>query len=230
MFRAPERLARREDTASSPRVGGVSCRADHGLVSVPSEGAEGYPSCCGILQTGISKRYNEHRGCREMFRAPDRERLVHIQGMVHVNVNCSDFERSRRFYELLGFETVWEVEPEGSPEIAAAVGMPPYRVRGAVMALAANPRATAIDLLEWQHPRDSAAPYPHLYHLGLARLALQTTNLEADVRRLRQEGVEFISDPVELAGPTGEPVRFVCFKDPDGAVLELVETRTADLG
>jgi catechol 2,3-dioxygenase-like lactoylglutathione lyase family enzyme len=150
---------------------------------------------------------------------------MNIQGMAHVNVNCSDFNRSRRFYELLGFRVVWEVEPKGSPEISAAVGMPPYTVRGAVMALADNPRATAIDLLEWQDPSDAAAPYPHLYHLGLARVALLTSDLDADVDRLRQEGVEFISEPVELTGPSGAPVRFVCFKDPDGTVLELVETR-----
>ncbi len=148
---------------------------------------------------------------------------MHIQGMAHVNVNCSDFDRSRRFYEMLGFEVVWDVEPVGTPAISAAVGMPPYRVRGAVMALASNPRATAIDLLEWQDPHDAEAPYPHLYHLGLARVALVTADLDADVEELRSAGVEFVSEPVELAGPTGEPVRFVCFKDPDGTVLELFE-------
>ena len=30
-----------------------------------------------------------------------------------------------------------------------------------------------------------------------------------------------------LAGPTGDPVRFVCFKDPDGTVLELVQAGQA---
>ncbi|MFP8875275.1 MAG: VOC family protein [Myxococcota bacterium] len=152
---------------------------------------------------------------------------MNIQGMAHVNVNCSDFDRSRGFYEMLGFRVVWEVEPKGSPEISAAVGMLPYTVRGAVMALADNPRATAIDLLEWQDPTDAEPPYPHLYHLGLARVALLTSDLDADVQRLQQEGVEFISAPVELTGPTGAAVRFVCFKDPDGTVLELVETGSA---
>jgi hypothetical protein len=67
----------------------------------------------------------------------EREEM-NIQGMAHVNVNCSDFDRSRAFYEMLGFEVVWEVEPVGSPAISAAVGMPPYRVKGAVMALGGN--------------------------------------------------------------------------------------------
>ena len=51
---------------------------------------------------------------------------MNIQAMAHVNVNCSDFDRSRAFYEMLGFEVV----PIGTPAISAAVGMPPYRVKG----------------------------------------------------------------------------------------------------
>ena len=91
---------------------------------------------------------------------------MHITGMVHVNVNCSDYERSLRFYETLGFRVLWEVPEVSSREVAAAVGMPPYKVRGALIALAGG-GSTLIDLLEWKDPRDDAAPYPHLYHLGL---------------------------------------------------------------
>jgi catechol 2,3-dioxygenase-like lactoylglutathione lyase family enzyme len=47
--------------------------------------------------------------------------------------------------------------------------------------------------------------------------------MDADVATLKDAGVEFVSEPVSLSGPTGEPVRFVCFKDPDGTVLELVQ-------
>jgi len=152
---------------------------------------------------------------------------MHITGMVHVNVNCSDYERSLRFYETLGFRVLWEVPEVSSAEVAAAVGMPPYKVRGALLALSSGP-STLIDLLEWKDPRDDAAPYPHLYHLGLARIALNTTDLDADVAELESHGVEFLSEPARLDGPGGSETRFVCFKDPDGTVLELVETRARD--
>lgn len=62
-------------------------------------------------------------------------------------------------------------------------------------------------------------------HLGLARLArlaLTTSDLAADVAELKEMGGEFISEPVPLAGPVGPPVSFVCFKDPDGTIVELV--------
>jgi len=28
---------------------------------------------------------------------------MNISGMVHVNINCSDYDQSRSFYEMLGF-------------------------------------------------------------------------------------------------------------------------------
>ena len=34
---------------------------------------------------------------------------MNITGMMHVNVNCSDYERSREFYEFLGFKVMWKV-------------------------------------------------------------------------------------------------------------------------
>jgi glyoxylase I family protein len=157
-------------------------------------------------------------------------RKMNIAGMVHVNVNCSDYDRSRRFYEMLGFKVIWEVPERNTSEVAAAVGMPPYHVRGALLRLEGSPTAPAIDLLEWKEPRDSAPPYPHLYHLGIARICLMTSNMDADVAELKTRGVEFISDPVLLSPPDAPPSRFVCFKDPDGTVLELVEMSTTPPG
>ena len=120
---------------------------------------------------------------------------MHISGMVHVNINCRDYDRSKRFYEMLGFREVWVVPETNTPEVAAAVGMPPYRVRGAIMAIPdANP-PMVIDLLEWVSPRDEADPYPNLYRPGLARLAMRTTDLEADLATLEAEDVETFRPP-----------------------------------
>lgn len=155
-----------------------------------------------------------------------------VLGLTHININCSDYERSRAFYELLGFREFWLVPETNSPEIAAAVGMPPYRVRGALLKLESDDARDGgapplvIDLLQWLEPHDDEPPYSHLYHYGIARIALATSDLDVDMARLKSAGVEFISDPVELSPDSGTPVRFVCFKDPDGTVLELVESST----
>ena len=152
-----------------------------------------------------------------------------ITGLVHVNINCSDFARSKVFYESLGFREFYSVLETNTPEIAAAVGMPPYQVKGALMMLedaTDSPFPLTINLLEWLDPRDEEPPYPHLYHYGIARIALCTTDLNGDMAKLKALGAEFISEPVQMPPSTGSNARFVCFKDPDGTVLELVENPT----
>jgi len=148
---------------------------------------------------------------------------MNITGLVHVNINCSDFDRSLRFYELLGFQKVIDVPPKNTPEVAAAVGMPPYTVKGALLILQNSKTPLMIDLLEWQEPTDNRPPYPNLYHLGIARIALSTNNLDSDIAFLKSEGVEFLSDPATVKIENQPETRFICFKDPDGTILELVE-------
>ena len=148
---------------------------------------------------------------------------MNITGLVHVNINCSNFDRSLRFYELLGFQKVIDVPPKNTPEVAAAVGMPPYTVKGALLILQNSKTPLMIDLLEWQEPTDNRPPYPNLYHLGIARIALSTNNLDSDIAFLKSEGVEFLSDPATVKIENQPETRFICFKDPDGTILELVE-------
>lgn len=146
---------------------------------------------------------------------------MNIAGLLHININCSDFERSKAFYELLGFREIMPVTPDGEGDEAAAVGMPRYRVRGALMK---HPSRVIIDLLEWQEPRVEAQPYASLAHPGIARVALISTSLDDDINTLVKAGVTLLSaQPAEVVGPRGSKVRFICFRDPDGTVLELVE-------
>ena len=146
-----------------------------------------------------------------------------IRGLVHVNVNCSDFDRSLKFYQLLGFKKYLDVPSTNTKEVAAAVGMPPYLVKGALLALQNAKVPFVIDLLEWQDPKDDDPPYDHLYHLGINRIALASDDLEQDMARLKAEGVEFLSEPASVKLEDGPVTRFVCFKDPDGTVIELVQ-------
>lgn len=146
---------------------------------------------------------------------------LHITNVLHVNVNCSDFERSRAFYERLGFKVLMQVAPDGTGDVAAAVGMARYRVRGALMS---HRDGTTLDLLEWQEPRGQTPPSAALHELGIARIAFTTTDLDADVAALRASGVEFLSErPGQVPDSLGGTSRFICFRDPDGTVLELVE-------
>lgn len=149
---------------------------------------------------------------------------MNVSGLVHININCTDFERSKAFYEMLGFEHVWQVPETNSPEVNQAVAMIDYRVNGAIMKLHGVEPAVLIDLLEWQKPRDTSAPYTNLYRPGLARLALRTTNLQEDYDFLMAQGVEILSPPATVYMSDTSGSSFFCFKDPDGTFLELVES------
>lgn len=149
---------------------------------------------------------------------------MNITGMVHVNINCSDYDRSKAFYEMLGFKEFWFVPPTNTEEVANAVGMPVYQVKGALLALDHGNERIVIDLLEWQSPRDESPPYENLYRPGLARVAFYSSDIEADYNELVAQGVEVLSEPATVRMSDTSYTRFFCFKDPDGTFLELVQS------
>ena len=147
-----------------------------------------------------------------------------ILSVFHVNINVTDFERSLAFYQSLGFRVARDLGEGGSRAMGIGLGMPGARGRAALLILGDDQRATRIDLIEWKSPPTEGAPYHHLHHTGIARVALRTRDLLGEYARLRSEGVEFLSAPVETRLGTGE--RFVCMKDPDGTIIELIEFAT----
>lgn len=136
----------------------------------------------------------------------------------HVNVNCSNLERSLAFYLKLGFREVIDI-PEGPLE---GLGSIPKRGRAKLLRLGDDPKAPMIDLLEWTDPPALGTPYPHLAHLGIARICLRVKGLDEMVAMLKAGGVRFVEQ--EEAPPIpGIKHKFVCFHDPDGSVIELME-------
>jgi glyoxylase I family protein len=156
------------------------------------------------------------RSFNQSFSQLDEDSLMHITGMVHININCSNFQKSKVFYEMLGFKVYWPVPETNTTEIANAVGMPSYRVEGALMELQNAQQRMVIDLLEWKSPKDDSPPYPNLHRPGLSRVALV------------DQGVEVVSAPVNVITSETSYARFFCFKDPDGTFLELVQVITTE--
>ena len=144
-----------------------------------------------------------------------------IKDFFHVNVNCSDLERSRAFYELVGFKPVVELPVGGSSDMAKGLGMPQgSKAKAVIMMLEPHkPRSTRLDLIEWVDPPTGGSNAKDLGQMGVARVALWTIGIDAEYERLRQAGVEFVSEPVAMPDGT----RFCCFKDPDGFMLELID-------
>jgi catechol 2,3-dioxygenase-like lactoylglutathione lyase family enzyme len=144
-----------------------------------------------------------------------------VDRIFHFNINCTDLKRTLPFYQMLGFQVVLDFgDGMESREMATAFALPQARIRGVHLRLGDDPNATRIDLLEFQDPRPSGQPYPSLAHTGVVRVCLKTRAIWQTYQNLKAKGVQFLSEPQKLPGTN---VTIVCFKDPDGIILELLE-------
>ena len=151
-----------------------------------------------------------------------------VRGIYHINVNVTNFERSLAFYELLGFKIVRDLGEAGNKYIERALRMPhPAVGRAALLQCGDDKRSTRLDLIEWKSPKAEGKPYPHLWHVGMARIALVTDRLQElrdKVKATNMPGVEFFSEPQVIPRGDGKGSdSFVCFTDPDGTVVELIQ-------
>lgn len=75
-----------------------------------------------------------------------------IQGIFHVNINVSDFDRSLAFYKMLGFRVLRDLGTGGSKQLDMGLNLRNGRARAALLVLGDDPHATRIDLIEWTRP------------------------------------------------------------------------------
>ncbi|MBH8563065.1 heme-binding protein [Nostoc sp. CENA67] len=147
--------------------------------------------------------------------------LTNIEGIFHCNVNCTDLDRSLTFYEMLGFKVITDFSKGmSSAAMAKAFGLPYAELRGVHLTLENDPKATRIDLVEFLDPKTEGQPYPNLNHTGVARICLRTNDIHQVYENLKARSVNFLSEPQKLPGTDAT---IVCFTDPDGNVLELLE-------
>jgi catechol 2,3-dioxygenase-like lactoylglutathione lyase family enzyme len=144
-----------------------------------------------------------------------------IDRIFHFNINCTSLERTIPFYEMLGFKVIMDFgDGMSSQEMADAFGLYSVNIKGVHMRLGDGEEATRIDLLEFQDPPPSGQPYGYMHHTGIVRMCLKTTDIWQMYDYLRSQGVEFLSEPKRLPGTD---VTIVCFYDPDGTFIELLE-------
>ena len=146
-----------------------------------------------------------------------------LLSVAHVNVNCSDLERSLHFYrDLVGLTPTTHTRP--MPQEGAGFGLPGKVVWDAYMLQDSRaPLGPSIDLLEWQTPKPVGRPHPEANHLGFMRLCLAHGDLDALHARLTAAGVATRSAPVSVPVLPGQNVRFFCCSDPDGTCVEFIE-------
>ena len=130
---------------------------------------------------------------------------------IDIAITCSDFEASLDFYHnKLGLEIVLELKiPD---DLARGVGLAPTGFRQ-VRLKAGN---TLIKLMDIESP----PPTPmDGFAAGVRWLTFFVEDIQATVEGLKQNGVEFLSEPISAPDAVG----VACAKDPDGILVELVQ-------
>jgi glyoxylase I family protein len=167
-------------------------------------------------------RKSERRRVSRSSVADDRDEAM-IESIFHININCTNFERSFSFYKKLGFNVIRDLGEVGNEKLDRGLRMNGARGRAVLMILGDNPRSTRVDLIEWKNPATQGSAYPQLHHAGMCRIALRTRTLQQDYERLKAEGIEFWTEPLMFKLKDDKEEGFVCCTDPDGTVIELIQ-------
>ncbi|MFH0761049.1 MAG: VOC family protein [Bacteroidota bacterium] len=141
-----------------------------------------------------------------------------IEGIEHVALSVSDLDRSIEFYcKNLNCEVIRIIEPNPDSLLGKVVGMPGCVARIAHLKSGPN----MLELFEYQKPRGKTIPDDDSQaDNGFVHAGFRSTDVRNDYLLLKNNGVDFISEPVEFR----KDVWICYFHGPDGEVCELRES------
>jgi catechol 2,3-dioxygenase-like lactoylglutathione lyase family enzyme len=121
----------------------------------------------------------------------------------HVNVNCSDLERSVEFYrDSIGLSPSARTRP-AEPQPGAAFGLELARWDAFMMTGWQGGAGPVVDLLEWKVPAPAGAPHASTVALGFIRLLVTSPAVDASTVRRDPDGTLVQLDPGERSGVAG---------------------------
>ena len=142
-----------------------------------------------------------------------------LRGLEHVALSVSNLDRSIAFYrDLLGLRLTRVIECSSDSPLGEVVGFPGCLARIAHL----ESGKAMLELFEYVQPRGAAIPGGRRLQadLGHIHAGFTADDVRGEYARLRAEGVEFVSEPVEFR----PGVWIVYFYGPDGEVGELRQT------
>ena len=134
--------------------------------------------------------------------------------VVDIAIVCSNFEKSLHFYrDCLGLEVVLDIQIPAA--VATGIGLAPTGFRQVRL----QSGSTLIKLMEIADPPPTRSAD---FGAGVRWLTFFVKDVAAEVQRLTEKGVEFVSEPISAPDTPG----VVCALDPDGVLIELVQRET----
>ena len=141
-----------------------------------------------------------------------------IKQIDHLAIVVTDLERSKKFFEILGFqETIRSTLDAAFLESVTGI----KEAAGSFVGMKHETNQLVIELLQFSSPKPVPDPdcgYPS--RIGFRHLAFSVKDIENTVARLKEFGVEFLS-PIRTWEKTGK--RLVYFHGPDGILMELAQ-------
>ena len=139
----------------------------------------------------------------------------------HVNINCSDLERSLAFYcDGIGLHKGGRTKPD-APQGGAAFGLEQVQWDAWILHGERGNEGVVLDLLEWQVPRPQGEPRRRATDIGFSRLTIVVPDLASTHARLVAMGADCWTEPTVV--PLTPPTKMFIVGDPDGTQIELIE-------
>ncbi len=163
-----------------------------------------------------------------------------VAGIHHVSFTVADLERTVAFYqEIVGMRLVGRKHRSANDLGTALFGRPAGPEAGPPTHLDAGARTAPypaeiliadmelgglrVEFIQYVRPATAAYPGDPSV-AGSAHLAILTLDIESEYRRMQAAGVHFHT-PVRTVSDPDRPLwRWCYFRDPDGIVVELVES------
>jgi catechol 2,3-dioxygenase-like lactoylglutathione lyase family enzyme len=143
-----------------------------------------------------------------------------IERLYHTVINATDLDRTVAFYEALGFAVLNDRRNVEWPDfIGPLFGLTAPKGRGVLMNLPADPDGPMLDIIEWVRP---LLPAPPAEEVPPRIIAFRVKNVHACAEDLKRRGIPttaLIEPKPESLGVIG----CICARDPDGALIELIE-------
>jgi len=143
-----------------------------------------------------------------------------IKGILHTSITVSNLERSMMFYrDILGLELLFTRESSGEG-LSKGVGVENAHLKIAMFRVGDD----FLELIEYVTPKcDPKGLRP--CDIGSMHVAFHVKDIEQMGQRLENHGYHFNAPPRHITEGSMKGWTWAYFKDPDGAQLELVETR-----
>ncbi len=155
------------------------------------------------------------------------------RSIFHFILPCRDIDASAEFYALFGFEVIKDNRDVQWPDYVGSnfSMMPGAQGRALQLVLPHGDRLqTRIDLIQWLKPvwpnRNRDLPLEERMPRVMALLTENITAAYADLTEKGLQPTAPLRDPDSVIGVQG----VVCFEDPDGHIVELIEYFGDQLG